>query len=280
MAVGPLRQLVAAGHDIRLCVTRPDRRRGRGGSVTPSPVKEAALAWASRVPLHRTTWPTSGVELAVVVAYGRIIPSDVLGAGPHGQSPFLPPAALARCGAGGAGDPGRRPRDRRLRDEGGGGTRHRDRSTPAGPYRSTTPSIWPRCGASWSRWAVRSWSRPWPEECRRSPGSRAPGRGADHGRQADQRGPAPALGGQRASNSTVWCGWVGPGPPSGAGGWASSTPVPDVDACRHRARRRGRWSGRRSSPGHGTLSLLVGPTREPNAHVGRGLATGRAPDGK
>ena len=30
MAVPPLRALVAAGHDIALCVTRPDRRHGRG----------------------------------------------------------------------------------------------------------------------------------------------------------------------------------------------------------------------------------------------------------
>src|SRR5208283_5180436 len=42
MAVPPLRALAGAGHDIALCVTRPDRRRGRGGQMTPSPVKDVA----------------------------------------------------------------------------------------------------------------------------------------------------------------------------------------------------------------------------------------------
>ena len=43
LAVPPLRALVGAGHDVALCVTRPDRRRGRGGQTTPSPVKAVAI---------------------------------------------------------------------------------------------------------------------------------------------------------------------------------------------------------------------------------------------
>jgi len=43
MAVAPLRALTGAGHDVALVVTRPDKRRGRGGYTTPSPVKAAAL---------------------------------------------------------------------------------------------------------------------------------------------------------------------------------------------------------------------------------------------
>ena len=43
MAVPPLRALVAAGFDVALVVTRPDKRRGRGSALTPSPVKAAAL---------------------------------------------------------------------------------------------------------------------------------------------------------------------------------------------------------------------------------------------
>jgi methionyl-tRNA formyltransferase len=78
MAVGPLRALVAAGHDISLCVTRPDRRRGRGASVTPSPVKAAALSLGIPVTHSLGDLATTGAELAVVVAYGRIIPSDLL----------------------------------------------------------------------------------------------------------------------------------------------------------------------------------------------------------
>ena len=43
MAVPPLRALVEAGHEVVLVVTRADKRRGRGGATTPSPVKAAAL---------------------------------------------------------------------------------------------------------------------------------------------------------------------------------------------------------------------------------------------
>jgi methionyl-tRNA formyltransferase len=78
MAVPPLRALVAAGHEIAVCVTRPDRRRGRGGAVTPSPVKEAALALGLPVSHAMEDVASAGVELAVVVAYGRIIPVSLL----------------------------------------------------------------------------------------------------------------------------------------------------------------------------------------------------------
>jgi len=73
-----LRELDAAGHDVTLCVTRPDRRRGRGGGVTPSPVKEAAVSLGIPVTHAMGDVATAGVELAVVVAYGRIIPADLL----------------------------------------------------------------------------------------------------------------------------------------------------------------------------------------------------------
>jgi methionyl-tRNA formyltransferase len=78
MAVRPLRGLAAAGHDIALCITRPDRRRGRGGAVTPSPVKEAALELGIPVSHSMDDVAASGVELAIVVAYGRIIPTALL----------------------------------------------------------------------------------------------------------------------------------------------------------------------------------------------------------
>jgi methionyl-tRNA formyltransferase len=78
MAVPPLRALVDAGHDIALCVTRPDRRRGRGGATTPSPVKEAALSLGLPVTHSMEEVATVGAELAVVVAYGRIIPTSLL----------------------------------------------------------------------------------------------------------------------------------------------------------------------------------------------------------
>jgi methionyl-tRNA formyltransferase len=78
MAVPPLRALVEAGHDVALCVTRPDRRRGRGNEVTPSPVKVAATELGLAVTHDMDDLTTAGVELAVVVAYGRIIPVRLL----------------------------------------------------------------------------------------------------------------------------------------------------------------------------------------------------------
>jgi methionyl-tRNA formyltransferase len=78
MAVRPLRALVAAGHDIALCVTRPDRRRGRGSGVTASPVKEAARELGLPISHSMEDVAEAGVELAVVVAYGRIIPVTLL----------------------------------------------------------------------------------------------------------------------------------------------------------------------------------------------------------
>jgi methionyl-tRNA formyltransferase len=78
MAVPPLRALVGAGHDIALCITRPDRKRGRGGALTPSPVKAAALELGIPVSHAMEQVAEVGVELAVVVAYGRIIPAALL----------------------------------------------------------------------------------------------------------------------------------------------------------------------------------------------------------
>ena len=78
MAVAPLRALVGAGHDVALCVTRPDRRRGRGGRTTPSPVKAAAGALGIPASEDLDDLERADVEFAVVVAFGRIIPLRLL----------------------------------------------------------------------------------------------------------------------------------------------------------------------------------------------------------
>ncbi len=72
--------LVGAGHDIRLVVTRPDKRRGRGGAMAPTPVKAAALRHGIRATSDIAEVTSAGAELGVVVAYGRIIKPDVLAA--------------------------------------------------------------------------------------------------------------------------------------------------------------------------------------------------------
>ncbi len=78
LAVPPLRALVEAGHDVSLVVTRVDRRRGRGGATSPSPVKLAALELGIPVSHSMDDVLTVGAELGVVVAFGRLIPPHVL----------------------------------------------------------------------------------------------------------------------------------------------------------------------------------------------------------
>ena len=82
MAVPPLQALVAAGHEVVLVVTRTDKRRGRGGELSPSPVKAAALDLGLPVSHDLDDVARCGAELGVVVAYGRIIPAPLLDAVP------------------------------------------------------------------------------------------------------------------------------------------------------------------------------------------------------
>jgi methionyl-tRNA formyltransferase len=79
VAVPPLEALVAAGHDVALVVTRPDARRRRRGANEASPVKQAARALGLPVTSDLAEATTVGADFGVVVAYGRIIPADVLG---------------------------------------------------------------------------------------------------------------------------------------------------------------------------------------------------------
>ena len=80
MAVPPLRALVDAGHDVALVVSRPDAKRGRGGTLTPSPVKAAAVELG--IPVTDVVDDALALDppadLGVVVAFGRIIKPHVL----------------------------------------------------------------------------------------------------------------------------------------------------------------------------------------------------------
>ncbi|HEX3622754.1 MAG TPA: methionyl-tRNA formyltransferase [Acidimicrobiales bacterium] len=82
VAVGPLRALVGAGHEIALVVSRPDKRRGRGAALLPSPVKAAAQELGLPVTDKVDDVLEAGAELGVVVAYGRLIKPHVLDAVP------------------------------------------------------------------------------------------------------------------------------------------------------------------------------------------------------
>ena len=82
LAVPTLRALHAAGHEIELVVTRVDKKRGRGGDLSPSPVKAAALDLGLKVSHDAEDVLSSGAELGVVVAYGRLISAAILQAVP------------------------------------------------------------------------------------------------------------------------------------------------------------------------------------------------------
>lgn len=78
VAVEPLRALVAAGFDVAVVVSGADKRRGRGSEYSPSPVKAAAIEMGLAVSDQLDDLLDATVDLAVVVAYGRIIPATVL----------------------------------------------------------------------------------------------------------------------------------------------------------------------------------------------------------
>ncbi|MGQ0831786.1 MAG: methionyl-tRNA formyltransferase [Microthrixaceae bacterium] len=81
-AVAPLRALVDAGFDVALVVSQPDRRRGRGASVSPSPVKAAARALGLEVTDRVDDVVAAGVDLGVVVAFGNLLRPPLLAAVP------------------------------------------------------------------------------------------------------------------------------------------------------------------------------------------------------
>jgi methionyl-tRNA formyltransferase len=73
-----LRAIVAAGHDVALVVSRPDKRRGRHEPPGPSPVKAAAQELGLAVSDRTEDAIAVDAELGVVVAFGRIIKRGVL----------------------------------------------------------------------------------------------------------------------------------------------------------------------------------------------------------
>src|SRR5215212_4272081 len=85
-AVPTLRRCLADGHDVVAVWTQPDRPSGRGNKVSLSPVNEFALSHGLAVhqPQRIKTeeaknlFASHDAEVAVVVAYGRILPEEFL----------------------------------------------------------------------------------------------------------------------------------------------------------------------------------------------------------
>ncbi len=74
----PLQALIAAGHEIALVVSNPDRRRSRRGEASPTPVKAAALEAGLRVTADPDDVLGVDADLGVVVAFGQIIRPNLL----------------------------------------------------------------------------------------------------------------------------------------------------------------------------------------------------------
>ncbi len=85
-AVGTLEALIRAGHEISLVVSQPDRPKGRGHELVPTPVKEAALRHNLRIyqPLKlrgeaaEQMLLKTEADVIVVAAFGQLLPKTVL----------------------------------------------------------------------------------------------------------------------------------------------------------------------------------------------------------
>ena len=79
--------LVNAGHEVIAVVTQPDKKRGRGKIISPSPVKKAAIELS--IPVFTThsirkdqdtkdLLKNLKADVYVVVAFGQILPKEIL----------------------------------------------------------------------------------------------------------------------------------------------------------------------------------------------------------
>lgn len=88
----PCLRALAAAHEVALVVSQPDKPAGRGGQLTPPAVKVCAQELglpiaqpkSARTGELHDAMVATGAELAVVVAYGKILPPPVLAALPRG----------------------------------------------------------------------------------------------------------------------------------------------------------------------------------------------------
>ena len=91
-AVPSLKALYEAGHEISLVLSQPDRPKGRGYLLSPTPVKQTAEELM--LPVYQPETLKDGEaqqrislckpDLIVVVAYGKILPEPILHIPPLG----------------------------------------------------------------------------------------------------------------------------------------------------------------------------------------------------
>jgi methionyl-tRNA formyltransferase len=92
-AASILKRIISSSHDVVGVFTKPDKTSGRSKKLIPSPVKEVALDY--NIPLFqpndlknnqiiKTHLGKMNAEVAIVVAYGLILPYSILSAFPFG----------------------------------------------------------------------------------------------------------------------------------------------------------------------------------------------------
>lgn len=92
VAAVSLQRLMDYGHEVLGVYTQPDRPSGRGNKIAFSPVKELAVREGLRLfqpakirtPEALEEFRSLSADIAVVVAYGRILPDGFLSAFPRG----------------------------------------------------------------------------------------------------------------------------------------------------------------------------------------------------
>ena len=85
-AVPCLQKLIDCGHEVTGVFTQPDKPQGRKMILTPPPVKQLAVEYG--IPVYQPTKMKDGTalemlreanpELVIVVAYGKILPKEIL----------------------------------------------------------------------------------------------------------------------------------------------------------------------------------------------------------
>ena len=85
-AVGTLHALAESEHEILAVVTQPDKPKGRGKALQPTPVKEEAMRYG--IPVYQpkkvreeefqVVFRELNPDLIVVVAFGQLIPKSIL----------------------------------------------------------------------------------------------------------------------------------------------------------------------------------------------------------
>lgn len=83
-AVGTLRSLAEAGHEITLVVSQPDKPKGRGHAMVPTPVKVVAeelgipVFQPVKIREAKDMLEKTEADVCVVAAFGQIIPASIL----------------------------------------------------------------------------------------------------------------------------------------------------------------------------------------------------------